>query len=138
MSRRKRYKRKPWYPIDPDKFIETRLVSRLSHQDVADMLHVTVRTVQLWEHGTVRIPYAAYKLLRILTCHELPGKSWEGWMMHSNTLWSPAGRGYKAHELENMWLTFAMARNWQMERDRKSAARAVRTLSGAPVLRLVR
>jgi DNA-binding XRE family transcriptional regulator len=66
MRRAKRYKRKPFKPINCDDFKELRLMNRLSIQDTAKLLHVTSRTVSLWEAGSSRIPYAAFKLLRCL------------------------------------------------------------------------
>nr|ART90363.1 hypothetical protein [uncultured bacterium] len=39
------------------------------------------------------MPYAAYKLLRLLRWFELPGP-WEGWQMHSGKLWTPEGLGF--------------------------------------------
>jgi len=42
----------------------------------------------------VLVPYAAYKLVRILRLFELPGDGWSGWHMHSGRLWSPEGYGF--------------------------------------------
>lgn len=158
VRRRKRYKRKPWKPIDPDKFRETRLLARLTQQQAASLLHVTERTVRHWESGEAAIPYAAYKLLRILTGYDLPGPAWAGWSIRGDTLWSPSGRGFTAAHLGYMWLTFAMARNWQEQVLREEsrggpppaggtssdatqdapAAGAARTREGAPALRRVK
>ncbi len=41
------------------------------------------------------MPYAAYKLVRIMRLFELPGEGWQGWHMHSGRLWSPEGYGFK-------------------------------------------
>ena len=113
MKRKPRYKRKPWKPIDYDKFRETRLLARLTQQEVACLLRVTDRTVRLWENGEVAIPYASYKLLRILTGYELPGEAWAGWSIRDGKLWSPERRSFDAASLSYMWLTFVMARRWQ-------------------------
>jgi hypothetical protein len=59
---------------------------------VARTLQVTERTVYAWFSGKTAVPYAAYKLLRILSRFELPG--WPGWHMHSGRLWSPEGFGF--------------------------------------------
>ena len=61
------------------------------HQ-VAQALQVTERTVYAWFSGKTAVPYAAYKLLRILNRFELPG--WPGWHMHSGKLWTPEGFGF--------------------------------------------
>jgi len=121
VRRRKRYKRKPWKPIDCDKFTETRLLARLTQQEAARLLYVTERTIRYWENGEVAIPYAAYKLLRILTGYELPGPAWVGWSIRGGTLWSPEGRGFDAAYLGYMWLTFAMARQWQAHLQRNES-----------------
>lgn len=78
MRRRKRYKRKSYQPVDHDKFYETRHMAGLSRTEVACLLHVTGRTIALWEQGKTAAPYAAYKLLRVLTRYDLPGNAWEG------------------------------------------------------------
>ena len=66
----------------------------LSQPDVAKLLHVSGRTLHNWETGHHEIPYSAYKLLRLLTHQELPGKAWAGWHMHSGKLWTPEGFGF--------------------------------------------
>nr|WP_103967501.1 VC1465 family Xer recombination activation factor [Nitrosomonas ureae] len=75
-----RYRRKPFKPVSYAKLRETRILSRLSVDEVAQMLRVTCRTVRNWESGRVQVPYAAFKLLRILTGYELPSDAWRGWM----------------------------------------------------------
>jgi len=144
VSRRKRYKRKPWKPIDYDKFHQTRRMAGLTQQEAACLLQVTERTIRLWEAGQSAIPYAAYKLLRILTGYELPGAAWEGWSIRGDQLWSPERRSFDAAQLSYMWLTFAMARRWQEELRKPQPAPPARAGSGtpawaaAPPLRLVR
>lgn len=141
MRRRKRYQRKPWKPVDHEKFRETRLLARLTQQEAACLLQVTERTIRLWESGHNAIPYAAYKLLRILTGYELPGTAWVGWSFSGDTLWSPERRGFTAAHLSYMWLTFAMARQRQAmvaKQEKPPAASEVRTREGAPALRLVK
>ncbi len=63
----------------------------LSIDAVAQTLHVTPRTVRYWFSGKTAVPYAAYKLVRVLRWFELPGKGFEGWCMHSGRLWTPEG-----------------------------------------------
>jgi DNA-binding transcriptional regulator YiaG len=63
----------------------------LSLDLVAQTLHVTPRTVRYWFSGKSAVPYAAYKLVRILRWFELPQKGFEGWCMHSGKLWTPEG-----------------------------------------------
>jgi len=61
--------------------------------DVARTLQVTERTVYAWFSGKTAVPYAAYRLLRIMSRFELPG--WPGWHMHSGKLWTPEGFGFE-------------------------------------------
>ena len=44
----------------------------LTVDDVANFLQVTPRTVQLWISGRVRVPYAAYKLMRLQLQADVP------------------------------------------------------------------
>jgi hypothetical protein len=57
-----------------------------TNDDVAKFLQVSVRTVQLWISGRVRVPYAAYKLLRLQLRYELPGEAWNGWTISAGRL----------------------------------------------------
>jgi hypothetical protein len=65
----------------------------LSRADCAKFLHVTERTLHNWESGRHDIPFAAYKLLRLVSGHELPGASWAGWSISGGKLWTPEGFG---------------------------------------------
>jgi hypothetical protein len=66
----------------------------LSPEDAGKILHVTPRTIRYWISGKVLVPYAAYRLLRIMRLYELPLPGWDGWKMHSGRLWSPEGYGF--------------------------------------------
>lgn len=46
------------------------------------------------------MPYAAYRLVRVLRLFELPCRGWEGWHMHSGKLWSPEGYGFTPADSE--------------------------------------
>lgn len=61
----------------------------LSVVDVANFLQVSPRTVQLWVSGRVRIPFAAYKLMRLQLRYELPGEAWAGWHLSAGKLYTP-------------------------------------------------
>ena len=74
----------------------------LSHEDAAKLLHVTPRTIKYWVSGKVLVPYAAYKLVRVMRLFELPCAGWDGWHMHSGKLWSPEGFGFAPHD-SNWW-----------------------------------
>lgn len=85
----------------------------LSREDAACMLAVTVKTLSNWETGRSRIPYAAFKLLKVLTGYELPGEAWERWSLRGDSLWSPDGRSFKAWELMQLVHVFSEARLWR-------------------------
>lgn len=82
------------------------------------MLHVTPRTVRYWISGKTTIPYAAYRLLRILTGAELPCNGWDGWHMHSGKLWSPEGFGFLPKESSWWSLLVRQARSFGVMYDR--------------------
>src|SRR3546814_18321835 len=75
-----------------------RLSCALSVGAAAKVLHVTARTLHNGEAGASRVPYAAYKLLRLLRGGELPGAAWKGWRLHGDTLYSPEGHGFGARD----------------------------------------
>lgn len=96
--------------IDPLDFRDLRKMARLTRSQVAGLLNVTPRTIQNWETGGARIPWMAYRMLRLLTGYALPGKAWDGWMIRGDTLWSPDNRGFTATDLYWLQNTFAQAR----------------------------
>lgn len=110
--RKRRYKRKPYKPVNYDTIRETRLLAGLTRQQVADMLRVSLRSVQYWERGLVHMPYAAFRLLRILTGYELPGKEWKNWMLLRNKLISPEGKTFTPGDLYPLNWTIDKARLW--------------------------
>lgn len=121
--KRRKYKRKPYKPIDSEKFVELRKRNRLSVEQVAKLLQVTSRTVAHWESGATRIPYSAFKLLRYLASGELLPEAWKGWVIKGDTLWSPVGRPFRQHELTYLTHYFTMARYWQADYERRNSTR---------------
>lgn len=120
--RKRRYKRKPYKPVDYDTIRETRLLlARMSKQDVAVLLNVSLRSVHYWEGGHVPMPWAAFRLLRILTGYELPGKAWEGWMLLRNQLISPDGKVFTPSDLYPLAWTVDKARTWDQDYKRRQA-----------------
>ena len=88
--------------VDPESFRDLRRFSGLTRQQDADELAVTVRTIQNRETGGARIPWMAYRMLRILKGYALPGTAWDGWEIHRDKLFAPNGRWYHAHCLEQI------------------------------------
>ena len=90
----------------------------LSIDQAAKALHVTTRTVRNWISGRVGIPYAAYRLVRILGRWELPDPAWAGWIMHSGRLWSPEGHGFVPGDSSWWGRLVSQARLWREEHER--------------------
>jgi Phage protein len=88
-----------------------------------------VRTIQNWETGGARIPWIAYRMLRILTGYAMPGKAWEGWTIQGDRLYAPNGRWYEANTLEQIEQVFGMARLWRRDAARKRAPLAAVVVS---------
>ena len=106
MSRRKTSRR--W--IEPRDFSDLRKQAGLTRRQAAKELDVTQRTIQNWETGGARIPWMAYRMLRILRGYALPGVYWEDWTLQGRELLSPNGRVFDAAWLLNIEHVFAQAR----------------------------
>src|SRR3546814_9575726 len=89
-----------------------RLSCALSVGAAAKVLHVTARTLHNGEAGASRVPYAAYKLLRLLRGGELPGAAWKGWRLHGDTLYSPEGHAFGARD--HAWWSLLVRRAAQV------------------------
>jgi len=113
--KKRKPRRKPYKPISHEKLREARIISGYSKKEAANMVFVTERTWHNWESGRIRVPYAVFKLFRILTGFELPGDAWRGWMLHCDGLISPEGRNFTASDLNYLSLTVSMARLWRID-----------------------
>ena len=96
--------------IDPLDFADLRKQSGLTREQAAEALDVTRRTIQNWETGGARIPWMAYRMLRILRGFALPSVHWEGWTIRNDQLFSPLGRAFDAVWLMHNEHVFAQAR----------------------------
>jgi transcriptional regulator with XRE-family HTH domain len=94
---------------DATRFRQLRRAHRLSLQACAELLGVTGRTVSRWESGRVRVPYAPYRLLRLLLGAALPGRGWEGFRVAGDRLVSAEGHSYTRGDLAWLSLTFRQA-----------------------------
>lgn len=99
--------------IEPQDFSDVRKQAGLTRQQAAKALDVTARTIQNWETGGARIPWMAYRMLRILCGYSLPGIEWEGWTLRGDTLCAPNRRYFTAGELLYLEQVFAMSRLWR-------------------------
>ncbi|MCW5604006.1 MAG: helix-turn-helix domain-containing protein [Burkholderiales bacterium] len=95
-----------------------RLKAAMTRDQAAQVLGVAPRTVRNWEAGRSRVPYSAFKLLRILGGYALPGQAWRGFYLRGDTIWSPEGRSFQATDLAWWGLTVAMARTFREWRSR--------------------
>jgi DNA-binding XRE family transcriptional regulator len=100
--------RRRW--IDPHDFADLRKQSGLTRAQAAEELNVTTRTIQNWETGGARIPWMAYRMLRILRGFALPCSAWNGWTLRGHKLFSPNGRSFEAVWLQNVEHVFAQAK----------------------------
>ncbi len=89
-----------------------RLKSGFTRRGAAEVLGVQPQTIRNWEAGRSRVPYSAFKLLRILGGYALPGEAWRGFYLRGDTLWSPEGKPFQASDLAWWGLTVAMARSF--------------------------
>ena len=101
--------------IEPQDFRDARRDAHFTRVEAAKALDVTPRTIQNWETGGARIPWMAFRMLRILRGYALPGVHWEGWAVCKDRLYAPNGRWYDANSLEQIEQVFAMARLWRQD-----------------------
>lgn len=109
--------------IRPEQFRDARHLAFLSQRQLAALLHVDVRTVRNWETGRVRVPWAAYKLLRICGLYEPPHPDWAGWCLREGVLWTPDGRAFTPGDLYHLRWVFAAARLWHKGSAQRQAAK---------------
>lgn len=79
----------------------------LSRHATAKLLRISLRTLQNWETGKVRIPYAAYKLVRLFNSYEIFHPIWHDWRIVGSKLITPEGHCLEAGDFH--WLSL-MAR----------------------------
>ena len=96
--------------IEPEGFYVARKRAGLTMMQVAELLEVDIRTVRNWENSSCKIPYAAFRLMRMAGGYSLLGKAWEGWALWDGKLFTPAGRSFEPYELQYVGNYIAMAR----------------------------
>jgi transcriptional regulator with XRE-family HTH domain len=123
----KKLKFQPRY-VSPEQFRDLRRHSDLTRLQAAGLLSVSVRTIQNWETGGARVPWMAYRMLRIIRGYDLPGKAWEGWTLRGDTLYSPDNRAFPAGSLYQLQNTFAQAKLFRQLYARSGPAQPSRVL----------
>ncbi|MBI5917897.1 MAG: hypothetical protein HY849_00775 [Nitrosomonadales bacterium] len=129
-SRRETAMHRRW--IEPLAFQDIRKEACMSRLEAAQALDVTSRTIQNWETGGARIPWMAFRMLRILSGYALPGSDWEGWTVRGSLLIAPTGFSYDAVSLEQIQYVFAQARLWRQASARRSQPTPVSTVLPFP------
>ena len=124
MSRRK------W--IEPQDFRDLRKAAGMTRKQTAEALDVSERTIQNWENGGARIPWMAYRMLRIIRGYALPGVYWEGWTIRGRKLFSPAGKAFEVENLAYLQATFAQAKLWRQQYSRQGRAKTASTVIPFP------
>jgi DNA-binding XRE family transcriptional regulator len=95
--------------VTGSRFRTARAACCLGLPEAAKLFRVTPRTIQNWETGRVRVPYAAFKLMRVLRGHDLPHPAWKGFRLVGNTLWTPEGHPFRPDHMAWWSLTCRMA-----------------------------
>lgn len=108
---RKKTKARKKY-IDPDAFYTARRRAGLDVINTADLLQVDPRTIRNWENGVCKIPYAAFRLLRMSAGYSILHGEWSGWGFHNGTLYAPEGRGFKPYELRYISTYISLAKHF--------------------------
>ncbi len=134
----------PRYYVDADDFSLERKTAYLTQKEAAKYLGVTPRTIRNWESGRYRIPYAAFKLVRMRAGGIVHAPGWDGWRYgRDGALFGPDGRSFKSWELYNIRHVFSMAEHFrkQVITARTDVTRALADgtdeLATRPLLRVV-
>lgn len=124
--------------VDRETFHLERRTAGLTQKETAAYLGVTVRTLRNWENGTNRIPYPAFRLLRMRAGGIVHAPGWDGWRFgRDGALFSPDGRSFKSWELYHLRHVFSMAEHFRKLHPGRQAAAASGREPPAASLRLV-
>lgn len=134
--RRKKPRAHPHFVwADPARFYIERMAAGLTQEQACEYLGVTRRTMYNWENGINRIPYPAFKLVRMRARRIVHVEGWEGWhFARDGALVTPDGRTFQPWELQNLQLVVSLARRY-MEARKPEPVPAV--AGQVPALRVV-
>lgn len=112
--RQKQPRRHPHFVwADPERFYAYRMSAGLTQAQAAQYLGVSVRTMRNWETGCNRIPYPAFKLIRMRAGSIVHVPGWDGWRFaRDGALVTPDGRTFQPWELHNLQLVVSLARGY--------------------------
>ncbi|PKO73321.1 MAG: XRE family transcriptional regulator [Betaproteobacteria bacterium HGW-Betaproteobacteria-17] len=121
--RQKHPRRHPHFVwVDPEQFYRERVTAGLSQKQACEYLGVTRRTMNNWETGRSRIPYPAFKLIRMRAGAIVHVPGWDGWRYaRDGALLTPDGRSFQPWELQNLELVVSLARRYVENRPRGAA-----------------
>jgi transcriptional regulator with XRE-family HTH domain len=110
-------KRRPAFVhVCRETFYIERRTAGMSQPEAARYLGVTVRTIRNWENGSHRIPYPAFRLIRMRAGGIVHVPGWEGWKFSANgALFSPDGRSFQPWQLQQLRLVFSMAEHFRRQ-----------------------
>lgn len=118
-------RRPKFFPVCRAAFHLERRTAGLTQKETAALLGVTVRTIRNWETGAVRIPYPAFKLVRLRAGGIVHVPGWDGWRFgRDGALFSPEGHAFQPWELSQLRLVFRMAEHFRKLAGEGRAARA--------------
>jgi len=136
------HKKKARKYIDPDDFHLARRKAGLTMQQAAIELDVDVRTIRNYEKGVCRIPYPAFRLIRLFAGYGLIGRDWHDWSFKLNKLFTPEGRSFEAHELRYIATYISIARHFlqsktapSVQRSPAGASKALKTIEAPTAAR---
>lgn len=112
--RKKNPRRHPHFTwADPERFYAERMAAGLTQEEAGEYLGVTRRTMYNWENGLNRIPYPAFKLIRMRAGAIVHAPGWDGWRFaRDGALVTPDGRTFQPWELQHLQLVVSMARRF--------------------------
>lgn len=111
------------FPVSGARFREARFSAGMGVPACADLLRVSERSIRGWESGSTRIPYAAFKLLRLLRGGKVLGPDWKGFHVWRGVLCTPEGHRFEPSDLVWQSLLVQQARAFrEMARGRRSKA----------------
>ena len=116
--RKKRPRAHPHFVwADPERFYVERVTAGLTQEQACQYLGVTRRTLYNWEKGRSRIPYPAFKLIRMRAGAIVHAPGWDGWRFtRDGGLLTPDGRSFQSWEILNLQLVVSLSRRYLTER----------------------
>lgn len=120
IEKNRRQKKKRAHPhfvwADPAQFYIERMTAGLSQHEACVYLGVTRRTLYNWENSKSRIPYPAFKLIRMRARAIVHVEGWDGWRFaRGGALVTPDGRTFEAWEIQNLQLVVSLSRRYILQ-----------------------